>query len=62
MRVTLPERELGPIPSPVDDAGPNHVTTDNMQLRIRGTWQLEVLASFGESEQVRFATSFVTVH
>ena len=35
--MTLPERDLGPIPVPVDDAGPNHVTTDNLQIPYRGT-------------------------
>ena len=61
VRMTLPERDLGPIPVPVEDAGPNHVTTNNMQIPYKGTWQLEVLARFGEFEQVRFATDF-TVH
>jgi copper transport protein len=61
VRMTLPERDLGPIPVPVVNAGPNHVTTDTMQIPYRGTWQLEVLARFGEFEQVRFATDF-TVH
>jgi len=61
VRMTLPERDLGPIPVPVDDAGPNHVTTNNMQIPYRGKWQLEVLARFGQFEQVRFATDF-TVH
>jgi copper transport protein len=58
VRMTLPERDLGPIPVPVEDAGPNHVTTDNLQIPYRGTWDLEVLARFGDVEQVRFATSF----
>jgi copper transport protein len=61
VRMTLPERDLGPIPVPVEDAGPNHVTTNNMQIPYKGTWQLEVLARFGQFEQVRFATTF-TVH
>jgi copper transport protein len=61
VRMTLPERDLGPIPVPVEDAGPNHVTTNNMQIPYKGMWQLEVLARFGEFEQVRFATNF-TVH
>ena len=58
VRMTLPERDLGPIPVPVEDAGPNHVTTDNLQIPYPGTWQMEVLARFGEFEQVRFATNF----
>ena len=59
--MTLPERDLGPIPVPVEVAGPNHVTTTNLQLPYPGTWQIEVLTRFGESEQVRFATNF-TAH
>ncbi len=58
VRMTLPERDLGPIPVPVTDAGPNHVTTDNLEIPYRGTWNIEVLARFGETDQTRFATNF----
>ena len=58
VRMTLPERDLGPIPVPVVVAGPNHVTTDNLQIPYKGTWQMEVFARFGEFEQVRFASDF----
>jgi copper transport protein len=57
VRITLPARDLGPIPVPVEDAGPNHVLSDNLQLPFPGDWQVEILAVFGQGEQVRFATT-----
>jgi copper transport protein len=57
VRITLPSRDLGPIPVPVEDAGPNHVLSDNLQLPFAGDWQVEILAVFGQNEQVRFATT-----
>jgi copper transport protein len=57
VRITLPSRDLGPIPVPVEDAGPNHVLSDNLQLPFPGDWQVEILATFGQNEQVRFATT-----
>jgi copper transport protein len=57
VRVTLPERDLGPLPVPVENGGPNHVLTDDLQLPFSGTWDVEVLATFGRNEQVRFATT-----
>ena len=57
VRMTLPERDLGPIPVPVENAGPNHVTTNAMQIPYPGDWQLEVLARFGNTDQIRFATT-----
>jgi copper transport protein len=60
VNVFLPSRDIGPIPVTVEDGGPNHVLTDNLQLPFSGTWQLEVLGRFGETESVRFATN-VTV-
>jgi copper transport protein len=57
VRITLPSRDLGPIPVPVEDAGPNHVLSNNLQLPFSGDWQVEILARFGEADQVRFATT-----
>jgi len=57
VRMTLPSRDLGPIPVPVEDAGPNHVLSDNLQLPFSGDWEVEILATFGQNEQVRFATT-----
>ena len=57
VRITLPSRDLGPIPVPVEDAGPNHVLSDNLQLPFSGDWQVEILATFGQNEQVRLATT-----
>jgi hypothetical protein len=60
VRVTQPEHDFGPLDVPMLDGGPNHVTTDDLQLPFSGQWQLEVLATFGAdgSQVVRFATSF----
>lgn len=57
VRITLPARDLGPIPVPVENAGPNHVLSNNLQLPFSGDWQVEILALFGSTEQVRFATA-----
>jgi copper transport protein len=57
VRVALPSRDIGPIEVPVQSAGPNHVTTDALDLPVAGTWQLEVLARFGQFDQVRFLTN-----
>ena len=57
VRITLPSRDLGPIPVPVENAGPNHVLSTNMQIPFAGDWQIEVLALFNQTEQVRFATT-----
>src|SRR5262249_14566238 len=57
VRMTLPAHDLGPIPVPVENAGPNHVLSNNLHLPFSGDWQVEILALFGATEQVRFATT-----
>ncbi len=56
--ITNVDRKVGPLPVPVDDAGPNHVTTDDMQVPFAGTWQIDVAALFGNFDKTDFVTSF----
>jgi copper transport protein len=56
-RVTLPERELGPIPVPLAEEGVNHYSAYGLQLPFDGEWQLEVLAAIGD-QTLRFSTLF----
>ena len=56
--ITNTDRDVGPLPVDVEVAGPNHVTTDAMQVPFAGTWQLEVDARFGDFDQTTFTTSF----
>jgi copper transport protein len=54
VRLTLPERDLGPLPVRVDSAGPDHWVALGLDIPFAGTWRLEVLVSVGGA-QVRFA-------
>ena len=55
VRLTLPERDLGPLPVAMEPAGPNHAIGTDVDLPFAGTWKLEVLATRGQNELVRFA-------
>ena len=56
--ITNVDRKVGPLPVTVEDAGPNHVTTDDMQVPFAGTWQIDVAALFGNFDKTDFVTSF----
>jgi copper transport protein len=56
--ITNLDRNIGPLPVPVEKAGPNHVTTDNMQIPFPGTWRIDVAAVFGQFDQVDFLATF----
>jgi copper transport protein len=56
--ITNSERKVGPINVPVENAGPNHVTTDNMQVPFSGRWQIDVAALFGDFDKTDFVTTF----
>ncbi len=57
-RLSLPERELGPIPVPLAAEGVNHYSAYGVQLPFEGEWQLEVLVSTAPGQTMRFATPF----
>ena len=57
-RLSLPERELGPIPVPLAEEGVNHYSAYGVQLPFEGEWQLEVLVGTEPGQTVRFATPF----
>ncbi len=56
--ITNVERNIGPLAIAVEVAGPNHVTTDAMQVPFAGTWQLQIKALFGDFDQTTFTTNF----
>jgi copper transport protein len=56
--ITNTDRKVGPIDIPVDDAGPNHVTTDTMQIPFPGRWQIDIAALFGNFDKTDFVTTF----
>ncbi len=56
--ITNTDRDVGPLPVPVEPAGPNHVTTSDMQIPFSGNWRLEIDALFGQFDQSTFTTTF----
>jgi copper transport protein len=56
--ITNANRKVGPIDIPVENAGPNHVTTDSMQVPFPGRWQIDVAALFGNFDKTDFVTTF----
>jgi copper transport protein len=53
----LPAQDVGPIDIPTIPAAPNHVTTNDADFPIAGTWELTVTARFGEFDQVVLTTT-----
>jgi copper transport protein len=56
VRLTLPARELGPVPVPLQDEGPNHWSSYGVQLPYEGTWDLEIRVTTADGALVRFTT------
>jgi copper transport protein len=54
---TLPAQDLGPIEIPTIPIPPNHVTTDDADFPVAGTWEITVTARFGEFDQVVLTTT-----
>jgi copper transport protein len=54
---TLPAEDLGPIEIPTIPIPPNHVTTDDADFPVPGTWEITVTARFGEFDQVVLTTT-----
>lgn len=57
VEIELPEQQLGPLDIPTVMAGPNHVTTDQANFPIAGTWVITATARFGDFDQVIFTTT-----
>jgi copper transport protein len=55
-RLTLPSRDLGPIPVVLDSEGVNHFSSYDVTLPYAGSWQLELLVE-QSNRQTRFATT-----
>jgi copper transport protein len=56
VRLTLPERELGPIPVPLVDEGPNHWSAPSVELPFAGEWTVEVRVTTADGTLVRLTT------
>lgn len=54
---TLPAEDLGPIEIPTIAIPPNHVTTDNADFPLPGTWEITITARFGDFDQVVLTTT-----
>jgi copper transport protein len=54
---SLPAQDLGPIEIPTIAAAPNHVTTNEADFPIPGTWELTVTARFGDFDQIVLTTT-----
>jgi copper transport protein len=55
VQASLPPADLGPIDIEVVPAGPNHVTASSVTLPVAGRWTFDVIARFGEFDQVTFS-------
>jgi copper transport protein len=55
-RLTLPARDLGPVPVALETAGPNHYL-GALQFPYPGDWELELLVTTAPGRQVRFTTT-----
>ena len=53
----LPSQDVGPIDIPTIPAAPNHVTTNDANFPLPGTWELTVTARFGEFDQIVLTTT-----
>jgi copper transport protein len=54
-RLTLPARQLGPFPIPLQRHAPGEYATSGFQLPYPGTWQLTVTVRTGELDQTTVA-------
>ena len=52
----LPDRDVGPLPVPMERAGPGHFVSYGFRLPFPGTWQLDVAARIGEVDQYTATT------
>jgi copper transport protein len=55
--LTLPSQEVGPLPVPLQRAGPGHFSAYNFNIPLRGEWKLEVKALISEIDEVTVSTS-----
>ncbi len=57
VRFTLPARDFGPLPVPVEPAGPNHWVASGVVLPYAGDWRMEIVAQVSQFDQVRLAAT-----
>ena len=56
-QITLPSRDVGPLPLTLTPAGPNHAIGNGIDIPFPGKWTLDVAARFGEFDEVHFVTT-----
>jgi copper transport protein len=56
-QITLPSRDVGPLPLKLTPAGPNHAIGNGIDIPFAGKWTLDVVARFGEFDEVHFVTT-----
>ena len=56
-QITLPSRDVGPLPLKLTPAGPNHAIGNGIDIPFAGKWTLDVAARFGEFDEVHFVTT-----
>jgi copper transport protein len=54
VQATLPEKSIGPIDIPVENAGPGHVIANDAVLPLPGTWTFAVTARYSEFDETVF--------
>jgi copper transport protein len=57
-RLSLPSRDLGPIPVPLAAEGVNHFSAYDVQFPFAGEWELDLRVRATPTETVRFTTPF----
>jgi copper transport protein len=55
--LSLPSRSLGPLPVPLQRAGPGHFAAYGFDVPITGDWKLEVVVRLSDIDQVRASTN-----
>jgi copper transport protein len=55
-RLTLPSRDLGPIPVPLTAEAVNHISAYDVQFPFAGEWELDLRVQTTPTETVRFTT------
>jgi len=59
VQATLPEKSIGPLDIPVENAGPGHVIATNAVLPLPGAWTFAITARYSEFDQTVFNAALV---
>jgi len=59
VQATLPDKSIGPLDIPVENAGPGHVIATNAVLPLPGAWTFAITARYSEFDQTTFNAGLV---